>query len=252
MKIAVLGLGEVGSAFARDLLQQGIEVTGWDPEPKDLPKGLNFAASNADAAKGADIILSANLASVATDIAKEVAAVLKAQQVFAEMNTTSPQLKKEVATIIASSGAKAVDVAIMAPVPPKGLATPVYVSGDGATAFSDAMTPLGMPVTLIEGEAGNAARHKLVRSIAYKGIAAVVIECIEAARELDMEDYARAQLASLIADPAMIDRFIAGSKKHAVRRQHEMEAVKELLDEIEVLPLTTEASIKRLIELQKG
>jgi len=75
---------------------------------------------------------------------------------------------------------------------------------------------------------------------------------MEAAQELGMEEYARAQLSSLIADPAMIDRFISGSKKHAKRRQHEMEAVKELLNEIDVLPLTTEASIKRLSKLQEG
>jgi len=152
MKIAVLGLGEAGSAFARDLLKQGVEVSGWDPLPKELPENLSFAKSNADAVQDADIILSANLANIAHDIAKEVLPVLKPNQLFAEMNTGSPQLKKDVASILNTSGAKTVDVAIMAPVPPKGLGTPVYVSGEGAQHFADAMIPLGMPVTIIEGD----------------------------------------------------------------------------------------------------
>ena len=117
----------------------------------------------------------------------------------------------------------------MDPVPPKGLRTQVYASGNGAELFAEKMSPLGMPVTFLDDEAGNAATHKLVRSIMYKGVAAVVIECLEAAEALHMSEYAHAQMLKIIYDEAMIDRFVSGSIKHAKRRVEEMEAVVEML-----------------------
>ncbi|MEZ4630704.1 MAG: NAD(P)-binding domain-containing protein [Deinococcales bacterium] len=251
-KIAMLGLGEAGSAFARDLLKQGVQVNAWDPAPKHLPAGINFAQSNAEAARGADIILSANLAAVALDIAHELLPALSPEQLFAEMNTASPKLKQDIAELLRPTGARVIDVAIMAPVPLKGLGTPMLVSGEGAKDFAKLMRPLGMPVSVVEGEVGLAAQHKLLRSIAYKGIAAVIIECLEAAKKFDKEAYAREQITSLIGDETMIDRFVEGSYQHALRRKHEMEAVKAMLAEVGVSAFSTEASILRLDELLKG
>src|SRR5690606_32286819 len=109
MIIAVLGIGEAGGTLARDLLAAGVEVRGWDPRPNMLPEGLTFAASNPDAAAGADIVLSVNWASVATEVATEVAPVLQPGQLYADLNTAAPQLKRELAPIIERSGALFVD-----------------------------------------------------------------------------------------------------------------------------------------------
>ena len=250
-KVALLGLGEAGSCFARDLLAAGATVIGWDPEPRTLPPGLRFAANNFAAAEAADVILSVNLASVAREVAEEVAPALRPGQIYAELNTGSPQLKLDCASAVQPSGALFADVAIMAPVPPEGLRTPMLVSGPGAQAFRERLAPFGMDVEVVEGEPGRAATLKLLRSIAYKGIAAVVMECLEAARELDLEAYARSQLATLV-EAAMIDRFEEGSRKHARRRVHEMEAVEELLDSLGVKPLTSHAALLRLRELSQG
>ncbi len=249
MIVAILGIGEAGGTFARDLLAAGVTVRAWDPNPPVIPEGVEFAASNPAAVSGADVVLSVNWASVAVEVAAEVAPVLQPQQLYADLNTASPQNKRDVAAIIAGIGASFVDVAIMAPVPPKGVKTPVYTSGSGAEKFAEKMSPLGMPVTVLDGVAGNAATHKLVRSIMYKGVAAVVLECLEAAEALDMSDYARAQMMTILQDELMIDRFVEGSKKHAERRIHEMEAVVEMLDSIGVSAFTSQASIEKLKEL---
>jgi 3-hydroxyisobutyrate dehydrogenase-like beta-hydroxyacid dehydrogenase len=108
-----------------------------------------------------------------------------------------------------------------------------------------------MPVTFLDREAGNAATHKLVRSIMYKGVAAVIMECLEAAEALDMTGYARGQMLKIISDEAMIDRFVSGSIKHASRRVEEMEAVVEMLDSIGVSSFTSQASVKRLKEIME-
>jgi len=251
MIIAILGIGEAGGTLARDLIAAGVKVRGWDPEPRMIPNGLDFAASNPAAVSGADIVLSVNWASVAVDVATEVAPVLHPNQLFADLNTAAPQLKRDIAPIIEKTGALFVDAALMDPVPPKGLRTQVYASGSGAKLFAEKMSSLGMPVTYLDHEPGNAATHKLVRSIMYKGVAAVIMECLEAAEALSMTEYARAQMLKIIYDEAMIDRFVSGSIKHAKRRVEEMEAVVEMLNSIGVSSFTSQASIKRLKEIME-
>ena len=251
MIIAILGIGEAGGTLARDLIAKGVQVCGWDPEPRNIPDGLLFASSNPDAASGADVILSVNWARVAVEVATEVAPVLKPDQLYADLNTAAPQLKRDIAPVIEKTGALFVDAALMDPVPPKGLSTQVYASGSGAERFAEKMSPLGMPVTFLDHEAGNAATHKLVRSIMYKGVAAVIIECLEAAEALNMTEYARAQILKIIYDEAMIDRFVTGSIKHAKRRVEEMEAVVEMLNSIGISSFTSQASIRRLKEIME-
>jgi 3-hydroxyisobutyrate dehydrogenase-like beta-hydroxyacid dehydrogenase len=249
MIIAILGIGEAGGALAGDLIAKGVRVRGWDPEPRNLPQELEFAANNPEATTSADIVLSVNWASVAVEVATEVAPVLQPNQLYADLNTAAPQLKRELATIIEQGGAPFVDAALMDPILPKGLGTPVYASGSGAEQFTKKMAPLGMPVTYLNREAGNAATHKLVRSIMYKGVAAVIMECLEAAEALNMTEYARAQMLKIISDEPMIDRFVSGSIKHASRRVHEMEAVVEMLNSIGVSAYTSQAAVQRLKEI---
>ena len=249
--VAILGIGEAGGTLARDLLAKGIRVCGWDPEPRNLPDGLNFASSNPAAVSGADVVLSVNWASVAIEVATEVAPVLQLNQLYADLNTAAPQLKRELVPIIEKSGALFIDGALMSPVLPKGLGTPLYASGSGAKLFAEMMVPLGMPITFLDYEAGNAATHKLVRSIVYKGVAAVVMECLEAAKALNMTKYARSQIMTILQDEAMMDRFVSGSLKHAKRRVEEMESVVEMLNSIGVSAFTSQASVKRLKEIME-
>jgi 3-hydroxyisobutyrate dehydrogenase-like beta-hydroxyacid dehydrogenase len=117
--------------------------------------------------------------------------------------------------------------------------------------FKEKMSPLGMSITVLEGEAGSAATHKLVRSIVYKGIAAVVMECLEAADELNLGDYARTQMMTILRDESLIDRFVGGSIKHAGRRIHEMEAVIEMLDSIGVSAFTSRAALEKLKKIKE-
>ena len=55
MILAILGIGEAGGVLARDLIAAGMQVRGWDPEPRMIPDGLDFAASNPAAVSGAEL-----------------------------------------------------------------------------------------------------------------------------------------------------------------------------------------------------
>ncbi|MFN8354257.1 MAG: NAD(P)-binding domain-containing protein [Spirosomataceae bacterium] len=252
--IAVLGLGEAGSHFANDLAQMGLTVVGYDPKPQHyLAPSIALKTSNAEAAQGADVIFSVNLSSVSEEVAQEVVRVLGPEQFFCEMNTSGPEKKKKIAELLASSGVKMIDLAIMAPVPPKGILTPLLASGEYAEAFLEKVKPLNLTISMVEkGQIGDAATRKLLRSIVYKGIAAVVCEAMEAGQAFGMERYIRGQISSLIGgDDELIDRFVEGSRTHALRRMHEMEAVLEMLSrgsdpDAVIMTTATRDNLKRL------
>jgi 3-hydroxyisobutyrate dehydrogenase-like beta-hydroxyacid dehydrogenase len=252
MKIAILGLGEAGSHFANDLADMGIAVIGFDPKPiRILHPTIILAQSNLQASKGADIIFSVNLSSESENIAKEIVDVLKPHQFFCEMNTSSPEKKKAIATILKSTGVKMIDLAIMAPVPPKGIKTPFLAAGEHSAEFIEKVKTLNLTISGLENsQIGDAATRKLLRSIVYKGIAAVICEAVEAGENFGMQSYIREQINSVIGgNDELIDRFVEGSKTHALRRMHEMEAVVEMLQEKGLDPIVSRGTRDNLQKL---
>jgi 3-hydroxyisobutyrate dehydrogenase-like beta-hydroxyacid dehydrogenase len=254
MHIAVLGLGEAGSIFANELSAMGFIVSGWDPLPKrSLHEKVRFAKSNADAAKDADIVFSVNISSVSEEIAKEVLPVLNTGKIYAEMNTSSPQKKITVYEILKPSGVQYVDLAIMAPVPPKGIKTPFLLSGPGAKLMKEKLEQFNLNMEVLSENAGDASTKKLLRSIVYKGVAAVICEATEAGKAFGLEKYIREQIASVIGgNDELIERFIEGSYTHAERRIQEMEAVVSMLQEKNIEPLLSTAAKNNLEKIQRS
>ena len=252
LKIAILGLGEAGSHFATDLVKLGVRVSGYDPViSQKIPEQVRLAASAQEAIVGADIVFSVNLSMVSVDLATEIAGTLTAHQFFCEMNTSGPEKKKKIASILAGSGVKVIDLAIMAPVPLKGMFTPLLASGADAPGFLAKVKPLGLVISMVEnGQIGDAATRKLLRSIVYKGMAAVICEAMEAGEAFGMETYMRGQISSLMGgDDELIDRFVEGSRIHAKRRKDEMEAVIDMLEAKGLDPIVTTATKNNLQKL---
>lgn len=247
--VALLGLGEAGGEIAAGLRAAGAEVRGYDVRPE-----LSEQPSAAEAVAGAEIVLSVNAASVAVEAARGAAPGLTAGQVYADLNSAGPSLKREVADVIEPRGAAFADVALMAPVPGRGVAIPALASGSGARAFAAAMGPLGMPVEVLGDEPGEAARRKLLRSVFMKGLAASAGEALAAARAAGCEDWLRAEIAAVLesADAALLDRLDTGSRRHAARRVHEIEDASAMLRELGVEPRVSDASAGWLRELRDG
>lgn len=230
-KIAILGLGEAGSHFANDLVSLGYQVSGWDPDLKrSLDERVEFSESNAEAVKQASVIFNVNLSSVADEVAREIKDHVKSDAIFCAMNTSSPSDKVNIENILQGS-CRVVDVAIMAPVPPKGIRTPFSISGNAANDLLKIFSELDN-CKIINDKVGTAAQMKLLRSIVYKGFAAVVCEAMEAGRSYDKENFIKEQIFSIIGtNEELIERFLSGSKEHAVRRSHEMNAVCNMLEQ---------------------
>lgn len=246
--VAVLGLGEAGSLIARDLVRAGHAVRGWDPDPHGDLSEIPFAGSFAAAVDGAAIVLSVNWAIVALEVARDALPLLHDGTIFADLNTAGPALKRELAGLVAPSGARFVDVAMMTPVPPVGVRVPMFVAGDGAEELAAFLRPLGTPVDVVGTQPGDAAARKLTRSVFFKGMSGAVCEALEAARAAGVEEWLRGDIAKtfVAADAGLIDRIVDGTHRHAVRRAHEMRDAAELLDALGVPPTMTRASAEQL------
>jgi 3-hydroxyisobutyrate dehydrogenase-like beta-hydroxyacid dehydrogenase len=179
--IAVLGLGEAGSALARDLLAAGAVVRAYDPVVT-ATGGVLDTGSEAEAAEGAALVLSVNSASAAVDALRAGLAGVGEGAIWADLNTASPGAKRELAGIAAGHGVPFADVAIMAPVPGRGLRVPMLASGVAAGRVAEMLNSFGAAVETMAGEAGLAAERKLLRSVFFKGMSAAVVEALQAAR----------------------------------------------------------------------
>jgi 3-hydroxyisobutyrate dehydrogenase-like beta-hydroxyacid dehydrogenase len=241
--IAVLGFGEAGSLIARDLVAAGATVRGFDPKVA-APAGVTGASSDAEAVAGADLVLSVNSAHDAAGALEASLDALGAGASWADMNTAAPGVKQGLAQIAAARGIPVADIAIMAPVPGKGLRVPMLASGDAADRVAVTLRGYGADIQVLAGPAGLAATRKLLRSVFYKGMAASIVEALEAARAAGLEDWLTEHIAEEFAkqDALMLPRIVAGTRQHAVRRGHEMAAAAEMLTDLGVQPIMAAAS----------
>ncbi|HVV13540.1 DUF1932 domain-containing protein [Amycolatopsis sp.] len=250
--IAVLGLGEAGGALAHDLVSAGVVVRGYDPKVT-AAEGIVDTGSEAEAAEGADLVLSVNSASAAVDALQAGRDGLKSGAVWADLNTGSPGLKRKLAGIAEEAGVAFADVAIMAPVPGKGLQVPLLASGVAASAAAAILSGLGASIDVLEGEAGLAAERKLLRSVFFKGMSAAVVEALTAAKAAGLEDWLRGVIVGELtaASESTVDRLVTGSYQHAKRRTDEMAAAAEMLGELAVPNEVAAASRDQLARLAK-
>jgi 3-hydroxyisobutyrate dehydrogenase-like beta-hydroxyacid dehydrogenase len=251
--IAVLGLGEAGGAIARDLVTAGAVVRGYDPAVP-AADGIIDTAGEDEAVAGADLVLSVNSAHDAADALTAGAAGVRDGAVWADLNTASPGLKRRLDAAAREHGIRFADVAIMAPVPGRGLRTPMLASGDGAARVAGVLGALGASIEVLPGEPGLAAGRKLLRSVFFKGLAAAVVEALEAARSAGCEEWLRENIVAELsgAGEATVDRLVSGTYRHSVRRAAEMAAAADMLTELGVPPLMAGASRDLLHRLGAG
>lgn len=247
VRIAILGLGEAGSAFATDLVASGASVIGYDPRALAVP-GVAVAGTAAAACAEADLVLSLNSATAAEAVAAEVMPALRDGAVFADLNTGSPASKTRIGALAEACDVRFAEVVLMAPVPGRGAAVPSLAAGPGAAVYAEVMNGYGGRVELVDGPIGTATTRKLLRSIVMKGLAAAILEELEAGRRAGCEEWVRDDLCRQFGAD-LVTRLETGTHQHAARRVAEMDAVCELLDELKVRPLIADATRQRLAAL---
>ena len=251
LRIAVLGLGEAGSLIARDLVAAGADVRGYDPL-SIVVDGVESRGSEADAVADADLVLSVNSSHDARTALDNALAALRPGTLWADLNTASPGLKVALAERAKERDVPVVDVALMSPVPGKGLRTPMLVSGEAADRYAELVGGLGADVEVQPGPVGTAISRKLLRSVFYKGLAAAVVEALRGAEAAGCEDWLRGNIAAELSsfDERTLDRLVDGTHTHARRRADEMAAATEQLEELGVPARVAPAARDLLVELR--
>jgi len=242
-RVGVLGLGEAGMAITNDLRDAGAEVRAYDPVAT-APPGVASCPNEASVATGVDVVISVNSARVALQALRAGSVGAAPGTVWADLNTASPDLKRRLAAVCAEVGLDFADVAIMAPVPGRGLRAPALACGAGAVRYAALLAPLGANVELLDAPPGAAAARKLLRSVFLKGLAAALVEALAAARAAGSEDWLRQNIIDelTMADAGTVARLETGTYRHAARRVAELTATVDLLTELGVPPRISTAS----------
>jgi 3-hydroxyisobutyrate dehydrogenase-like beta-hydroxyacid dehydrogenase len=126
-------------------------------------------------------------------------------------------------------------MAVMAPVHPRGHRTPVLVAGPTCAAIADTLAGLGFDFKLAGLEIGDATSIKMARSMFVKGLEAVMVQSLLAARASGCFD---AVLASLSGSYPQFDwsqapRYnIERMARHGIRRAAEMEESASTMHEL--------------------
>jgi 3-hydroxyisobutyrate dehydrogenase-like beta-hydroxyacid dehydrogenase len=239
-RIAILGFGEAGGILGQDLIAAGRQVIVYDNLLQDdkFRKPLLIkaetakvgVADNLEQAIGeADLILSTVTASSAIPLAKQAARSLHQNQIYMDMNSVSPDAKKEIGAAIEKSGADFVEAAVMAAVKPSRLKVEILLGGTRAAELAEQLRAIGMNTTAVSEKLGVVSAIKMCRSIVIKGLAALTIESLFAARRYGAEDAVIASFESTYPGmgwaKGLPDALALRAAEHSRRRASELREV---------------------------
>ncbi len=261
MTIGFVGFGEAGSTIAGGLRSAGcdrivaFDINRHDPsrgpliERRAAESGTTLVDSPADLVRESRIILSTVTSNASLDAASQTAPFLTPEHVYADLNSVSPGLKQQIGAVVDATGARFVEVAVMAPVAPYGHRVPMLLGGPAAAELAGMLAPFGMKLEVLAGgDIGAAAAVKMCRSIVVKGLEALMCECVLGASQYGADEQVFASLNESFPGvdwKKLADYMVGRVVVHGERRAREMEEVAETLRAIGVDPIMAEATVRR-------
>jgi 3-hydroxyisobutyrate dehydrogenase-like beta-hydroxyacid dehydrogenase len=206
MRIALIGYGEVGQILAEDLRAAAHVVATFDVkllsparEPlreHALRHGVTLAESHAEAVGNAELVVCAVTASETVNAARACAGALPAGSYFVDFNSASPGAKVTAAEQVRrGSSARYVEAAVMGSIPPQRMKVPLLLGGPDAAEVAPLLGSLGFVAKVVSDRLGVASATKMCRSVVVKGLEAMLIESLTAARHYGVEAEVIASLA---------------------------------------------------------
>jgi len=263
-RVSIIGFGEAGGIFAKDFAVAGMDVSVFDilfnsnRQRKPMLRkaqdcGVTAALSLKDCLYRAELVISAVTASSALQVAKEAGLILDERQLFLDVNSVSPATKRKAARYVARKGARFVEAAVMSAVPKQRLQVPMLLGGPHAFETAECLKKIGMNATPLSDQLGVASAVKMCRSVIIKGLEALAIESLFAARMYGAEEKVLASLAASF--PAMgwndhlPDYLISRVAEHGYRRAAEMREVAQTLQQVGIEPTMALATSRRQKQL---
>lgn len=258
-RICLLGFGEVGQTLAADFQAAGVtQLTAFDllfEDPESactraaIEANVRVARDAAEAVATADLVVSAVTAAQDVAAARSVAGAMKANAYFLDVNSVSPGVKAESAALIDAGGARYIEAAIMSPINPKRVGSPMLFGGRHAAAFLPMARELGFSgAEVFSDQIGRASAAKMCRSVMIKGMEALLTESLLSARHYGVESTVIDSLRNLFpgTDWSTLARYmISRSLVHGRRRAEEMREVAQTIREAGLEPHMSAACAQR-------
>lgn len=259
-RIALIGYGEVGQTLAADLYAAGIrDISAWDclfPLQASTPScvardtgHVQAAAAMADALTGRNIVISAVTAANCLAAAREAAASIAPEAYYFDLNSVAPATRRAAADMVEAAGGHYIEAAVMSPIQPKRIASPMLIGGAQAGSFEPLARTLGFTgVQVFDVRVGRASAAKMCRSVMVKGLESLLTEGLLAARHHGVEATVLESLRDLLpgADWQRIAGYMIGrSQQHGRRRAEEMREAAVAVAEAGVEPLMSLACAAR-------
>jgi 3-hydroxyisobutyrate dehydrogenase-like beta-hydroxyacid dehydrogenase len=263
-RLAIIGFGEAGGIFAHDFAKRGLNVSVFDilfnsnrqrkPMLRKAQACRVIAAENLkDCLCKAELVISAVTALSALDVAKEAAPILGEGQLFLDINSVSPGTKGKAAGYVEHRSARFVEAAVMSAVPKQRLQVPILLGGPHAFATAECLQKIGMNAMPLSEQLGVASAVKMCRSVIIKGLEALVIESLFAARRYGAEEKVLESLAASFPgmgwEDHLPDYLISRAAEHGHRRAVEMREVAETLQHVGIEPMMALATAQRQEQL---
>jgi 3-hydroxyisobutyrate dehydrogenase len=138
MRIGFIGLGNMGAPMAANLARAGHEVTGFDVSAP-CPAGVTPAASAADAARGADAVVTMlPNGGILSRVAAEVIPAMTPGAAFIDCSTVDVASARAVADMAAAAGLLPVDAPVSGGVGGAAAGTLTFMAGGSEAAFAAA------------------------------------------------------------------------------------------------------------------
>ena len=251
-----MGFGEAASRFAKDFSQAGLSsIFAYSPSlaQAESHDPLQMRAAEAGVipvptpkalCERSTLIIALTPGSAALAALRRLRPHLRPDHIYVDATTASVKAMEQAAKLLAGRGAF-VDAAIMDPVPMHGIKVLTVASGSHAGEFQALLAPYGMNIQVIGGKPGAASAMKLMRSVCMKGLAAVLLESLEAAQRYGIVDALVADMSRFIDGQPfeqVIKRFVCGTAIHAPRRIPEMTEALALLKSLDASTRMTRAT----------
>ena len=246
MNISVLGLGIIGSAWAKNLIADGHTVQCWNRTPKDFP---NFHANIQDAVDQAEMIFIVVYDPPAVQsVLNQIQSKLGPEQLVIQSSTISARWTRLFAEQVQKTGALFLEAPFTGSKIAAEQRQTVYYLGGDAEVVEKArpiLEPISSTIMHI-GPLGSASSLKLAMNLNIAGTAQTLCESLELCRRAGIPDdvYFRA-LASNVAHSGVSD--LKGPKL----RQHDYSPQFSLKNMAKDLRLALETATELSLPLEQ-
>ena len=239
-----MSAGDMGSGFGSVLHAQGLEVYTCLAGRSDFTRqrateaGFNDTRDLDQLIGSVDLFLSVLVPSEATQLALDVAAVMKrtgATPVYADLNAIAPSTVQEIEAIVRDAGAGFVDGGIIGGPPREGYSPHIAVSGPDIEHI-EVLRERALDIRVTGPGVGQASGLKMVYAASTKGTTALWTELLTASRAMGLEDALRAEFGDKNAVFQTAQRSIPSMPNRARRWVGEMEEIAKTFSDLGMTP----------------